>query len=155
MPSITESDLGDDYWATSEDVQDEFNLEVQNTEPDHEKRIKQATRSMQARWAEATGQEPTDANLPDDVPALLRDATAYLAASKAHLAYATNVTGSNNDDNRHVFLEQQADEAFEDWKRMTDLSPESEGDGEASDTVTGVSGVMGGESNSPIHRGDD
>lgn len=155
MPEITESDLGDDYWCTSDDVQDEFNLEVSNTEPDHERRISQATRSMQARWAEATGQEPTDANLPDSVPPLLQDATAYLAASKAHLAYASNVQGSNNGDQRHVFLEQQADAAFEDWKKKEDLSPESEASGEAGETVSGVSGVIGGKDNSPIHRGDD
>lgn len=155
MPEVTDTDLGDTYWTTTQDVQDEFNLEVSNTEPDHERRIKQATRSMQARWAEATGQEPTAENLPDDVPELLQDATAYLAASMAHLAYATNVQGSNNGDQRHVFLEQKADQAFEDWKRMEDLSAGSESDGEPSETVTGISGVIGGEDNSPIYRGDD
>jgi len=154
MPEVTDADLGDDYWATSPDVQAEFNIEVRNTEPDHERRIDQATRSMQARWAEATGTEPTDANLPDTVPPLLRDATAYLAASKAHLAYAQNVQGSNNDDNRHIFLEQQADEAFEDWKRKEDLTSGSETSGEAGETVSGFSGVIGGKANSPIHRGN-
>jgi hypothetical protein len=83
-----------------------------------------------------------------------RDATAYLAASKAHLAYAQNVQGSNNDDNRHIFLEQQADEAFEDWKRKEDLTSGSETSGEAGETVSGFSGVIGGKANSPIHRGN-
>lgn len=155
MAKITTADLGDTYWTTTEDVRDEFNLEIGNQQPDFEKRIKQATRAMQARWAEATGLEPTADNLPADVPDLLQDATAYLAASKAHLAYAKNVSGTNNDDKRHVFLDREADDAFENWKRQADLPPGSEPEGEESETVTGFSGVIGGEDNSPIYRGDD
>lgn len=151
---ITDSDLDDKHWCTTEDVQDEFELEVGNQELDHQKRIQQATRSIKARWAEATGLPTSDApSTPDEIPELLQDATAYLAASKQHLAFAQNISGTNDGDERHVFLEDASDDAFADWKRQADLDPGSESDGEASDVIGGQSGVIGGDDRSPIHRG--
>jgi len=149
--AINDSDLGDKYWCTTSQVRDRFNIEIGNSEPDHKQRIIEATDAMQARWAEATGDD-----IPDDLPSspdeLLQYATAYLAASQAHLHYAQNIQSENNEDQRHVFLEKQADRQFDLWKAKQDLSPESESDGEGSETVAGVSGVIGGDS--PIHRGD-
>lgn len=149
MPEINEGDLGTDYWATTEDVRDEFQIEVGNREPDFGKRIKQATRRIRAWYKDAAGQQP-----PDNPPDLLRDATALMAASLAHQAFAQNISGDNNGDERHVFLEDSARDTFDDWKMEADLDAESGATGVASDRITGQSGVIGGESNSPIERGD-
>jgi hypothetical protein len=151
--AVLDADLDADHWCTTEDVQDEFELEVGNQELDHAKRIQQATRSMKARWAEATGKPVSEAPATSsDIPDLLQDATAYLAASKQHLAFAQNVSGTNDGDQRHVFLEDAADDAFADWKRQADLDPGSESDGEASEVIGGQSGVIGGDANNPVHR---
>lgn len=153
MAEITDGDLGEDYWATTEQVRDRFDITVQNSEPDFEQRITEATDAMQADWAEATGKAIPD-GLPDSVPDLLQYATADLAASFAHLNFAQNVAGSNQDDQRHVFLEQRSDKMFSRWRQRADVDPGSEQAGGASDTVTGLSGTIGGDSWSPIERGD-
>lgn len=144
MSVIGEADLDGDHWATTEDVREEFQIEVGNQEPDFERRIKQATRSIRARWSDTTGKAVTDA--PDtmsDIPELLRDATAYLAASKAHLAYAANVSGQNNGDDRHVFLSNEADRAFDDWVQQADLDAEGDaGDDVGIGTVSGRRGSL-------------
>lgn len=152
MPEITDSDLGDDYWCTTDDVREEFQLEIQNQEPDFDKRIGQASRRVQAWWADATGKAVPD-DLPTDIPELLQDATAYMAASLAHQAFAQNISGDNDDDQRHVFLEDSARDTFEDWKITADLDPGAEQDESASDTVTGQIGTIRGDN--PIYRGDD
>lgn len=148
MPEVTDDDLGADNWCTTDDVREEFQLEIGNREPDFERRIDQATRAMQARWADATGNPPSDAG---DPPPLLRDATAYLAASKAHMAFSQNIANDNDGDDRHVFLEDAADDAFEDWKRQADLEPGDDTD--PGSGVGGMSGVIGGTDDTGIHRG--
>lgn len=148
MATINTSDLDADYWATSDDVQDEFQLEIGNQDPDFEKRIKQATRRVRTWYKDADGEDP-----PDDPPDLLRDATALMAASLAHQAYASNISGDNNDDRRHVFLEDSAKDAFEAWKVEAGIDVSGESTGEASEDITGLSGTIGGDN--PIHRGDD
>lgn len=153
MTEITDTDLSDDYWATTEQVRDRFEIEVGNQQPDFEQRIVEATEAIQADWAEATG-GAIPGDLPSDIPNLLQYATADLAASFAHLNFAQNVAGQNNDDQRHVFLEQRSEKMFDRWKKKADLDPESEREGEASEDVTGRSGVIGGEQNSPIERTD-
>ena len=150
MSTIQEDDLGPDYWCTSEDVRDDFQLEIRNREPDFDRRIQRATRRVRARYEDAAGQDA-----PEQPPDLLRDATALLAASLAHQAFSQNISGDNQGDQRHVFLEDTAWDTFEDWKSQADLDPGDESTGDASDTVTGKSGVIGGRSNSPIERGDD
>lgn len=150
MAEVTEDDLGADRWTTTEDVRDEFQIEVGNREPDFVKRIEQATRRVRAWYKDAAGDEP-----PDDPPDLLRDATALLAASLAHQAFSQNISGDNDGDQRTVFLEDSARDTFDDWVVTADLDAESGASGVASDSITGQSGVIGGESNSPIERGDD
>lgn len=148
MSTITEADLSVQYWCTSEDVRDEFQLEINNREPDFERRIEKATRRLQAWYEDAAGTDP-----PADPPDLLRDATALLAASLAHQAFSQNIAGQNQEDQRHVFLEDAARDTFDDWKVTADLDPESEPSGAASDTVQGLSGTINGDN--PIYRGDE
>lgn len=147
MAEITDNDLGPKYWTTTAAVREEFNLEIGNQEPDLERRIEQATRRMRAKVRDATGQDP-----PDQPPDLLNDATAYLAASLAHQAFAANISGENDGDQRHVFLEDMAMDVFDDWTASADIDPGDETDGSASDMVTGISGTINGSN--PIERGD-
>jgi len=152
MSEIKDADLGNKYWCTTQQVRDRFEIEVGNQEPDHEQRIIEATDAMQARWAEATGKTVPD-DLPSNVPELLQYATAYEAAYQAHSHYASNIQDNNNDDNRPGRLKSLRDEQFELWRAKEDLTAESEASGEAGETVTGRSGVIGGRS--PVYRGDD
>jgi hypothetical protein len=147
MATITESDLGGEYWATSRDVRDEFQLEVGNRDPDFERRITAATRRVQAWYHDAAGKSP-----PADPPALLRDATALLAASLAHQAFSQNISGDNERDERHVFLEDAARDTFDDWLKQADLEPGAD-TADPGDITRGRSGVIGGTTDSPIHRG--
>lgn len=153
MTTITDADLGNKYWATSEQVSDRFKIEVGNQNPDHETRIVEATDAIQADWSEATGKSIPD-DLPADVPELLQYATAYLAASQAHLHFAQNVSGENNRDERHVFLEDQSQKMFDRWVSLN-VDFDDEGDTADGDDVGGLSGVIGGADRSPIYRGDD
>lgn len=123
MAVIQDADLGDKYWTTTEQVRRRMQLEVQNAEPDYEENIIDATDTVQAWWKEATGLD--DADFPDPIPDLIQSATAYMAASEAHLDFAQNVSGENQGDERHVFLEQKAHRKFNNWKAHADLSPES------------------------------
>lgn len=148
---VTEDDLGTEYWATSDDVQDEFELSVQGEAPSHRTRIEKATRMVQADWSDITG-----GTIPDDLPditddenGLLRDATAYLAASLAHLKYAQNVSGDNNDDDRHIFLENMADKAFDRWTSVAEVKPDDSQETSGS-SVGGLSGTISGLN--PIER---
>jgi len=152
MTEVTDADLGKEKWCTTEQVRDRFQLEIGNQEPDFEGRIVEATDAIQADWAEATGKAIPD-DLPADVPDLLQYATAYEAASQAHLHFAQNISGDNDGDQRHVFLSRKSESMFDRWKKQADLDPGSEQSGDASDTVTGQSGVIGGEDRSPIDRG--
>ena len=147
MATITESDIGADYWATSEDVRDEFQLEVGNRDPDFDRRIKKATRRLRA-WYQDDIEEPA----PADPPALLRDATALLAASLAHQAFSQNISGDNDNDQRHVFLEDSARDTYQDWLKTVDLENDADDADTTGDRIGGKSGVIGGASNSPIHR---
>jgi len=149
MAEVTEADLGADNWATTADVRDEFQIEIGNREPDFVKRIEQATRRVRAWYQDAAGEAA-----PDQPPDLLRDATALLAASLAHQAFSQNVSGDNDGDQRSVFLEDAAYDTFDDWKVTADLDAESGSTGVASDRITGRSGVIGGDNNSPIERRD-
>lgn len=149
MPEVTDADLGADYWTTTEDVRDEFQLEIGNREGDFQKRIEQATRRVRAWYKDAAGEGP-----PDQPPALLQDATALMAASLAHQAFSQNIQGDNDGDQRHVFLEDSARDTFDDWVVDADLDAESGASGVASDSITGKSGVIGGDVNSPIERRD-
>lgn len=149
MATIEPADLGSTYWCTSKDVRDDFTLEVRNQEPDFERRIERATRRVRAWYEDAAGQDA-----PNTPPDLLRDATALMAASLAHQAFSQNISGDNNGDQRHVFLEDAARDTFDDWKAMADLDAGSESEGDASDTVGGLSGSIGGSDWSPIYRGD-
>lgn len=146
MATINVADLGVDYWCTSQDVRDEFQLEISNTTPDHEKRIEQATRRVRAWYQEAAGESP-----PDPPPDMLRDATALMAASLAHQAYASNIQDGNEGDQRDVFLERSARDTFDDWKLTSDLDPGAEASGEAGENVTGHVGTINGDN--PIFRG--
>lgn len=137
MTVINDSDLDDKYWCTTEQVRDRMEIEVGNSEPDFETRIVEATDAIQADWEEATGKDDTE--YPSTVPDLLQYATAYLAASEAHLNFAKNVSGDNNGDQRHVFLEKKSEQKFEKWRQQADLSAESSTD----DTVSGVEGRRG------------
>jgi hypothetical protein len=141
--------LSADSWCLTDDVRDDFNIEIQNQEPDFERRIEQATRRVRAWYVDATGQDA-----PDTPPDLLRDATSLLAASLAHQKFAQNISGTNDGDERHVFLEDAARDTFEDWKASAEVDPGDDTDGSASDTVSGKSGVIGGADRSPIWRGD-
>jgi len=147
MPTITESDIDAEYWATSEDVRDEFQLEIGNRDPDFGRRITAATRRVRAWYKDAAGEAA-----PAAPPPLLRDATALLAASLAHQAFSQNISGDNEGDQRHVFLEDAAKDTFEDWLKAADLEPGDDTADAAGDRVRGKSGVIGGASNSPIHR---
>lgn len=139
MGTITDSDLGDDYWATTEQVQDRIRMEIQNSDPDWDTEINEATDDIQARWEDATGK--TDSDYPDPVPKLLQYATAYLAASEAHLHFAANVSGENNGDEKHVFLEQKARQKFEKWRAKADLQAGSDTESSPS-TVAGEKGSL-------------
>lgn len=141
MTEITSGDLDSDHWTTTEAVRDELEIKVGDSQPDYQKRIQQATRSVQADWADVTGKSIPD-DLPDQPPELLQDATAYLAASMAHLAFASNVSGQNQGDQKHVFLEQQYDKTFERWVQQADLDAEGTGDDSDGD-VSGVAGRRG------------
>jgi len=112
----------------------------------------EATDAIQADWAEASGGDIPD-DFPDPVPDLLQYATAYEAAANAQLQYSQNVTGENSDDQRPADLRSMADRMFDRWTAQADFDPGSEQDGDASDTVTAKSGVIGGVSRSPIDRG--
>jgi len=149
MPEITDADLGGDTWATTEDVRDEFQIEVRNREPDFERRIRQATRRVKAWFKDASGGEP-----PDQPPDLLRDATALMAASLAHQAFSQNISGDNDGDQRHVFLEDSARDTYHDWITLEGLETESDTSDAASDRITGKSGVIGGDQNNPVRRRD-
>lgn len=147
MADVTESDLGPSKWCTTADVNAEFQLEIGNQEPDFVKRIEKATRRVRAWYKDAAGEDA-----PDQPPDLLRDATALLAASLAHQAFAQNISGTNDGDERHVFLEDSARDTYDDWVTQADLESESETSGAASDNITGQSGVIGGDANNPIER---
>jgi hypothetical protein len=123
MAEITDADLGNDNWTTTEQVQDRIRLKIQGENPDFEDAISDATDEVQSWWADATGGDVPD-DLPDTVPDLLQSATAYLAASDAHLKFARNVRSTReggDSDGRHVFLEQKAKKKFEAWKTTADL----------------------------------
>jgi len=183
MTVINDDEIGIEYWCTTEQVRDRFQIEVGNEQPDHESQIVEATDMLQARVASATGlpqvtdNSDTGGVLGNDdgftlggstggtvsvetepgrgvVPPLLQYATAYKAASLAHLKFAVNVQSENDGDQRPAFLNTQADEMFSRWKDRNDLNAESERENEASESVSGVSGVMGGDSRSPIQRSD-
>lgn len=153
MAEISEGDLGDDYWTTTAKVRDNYDIEIGNERPDFDDRIQQATDRVQAWWSDATGEDvPDDLPAADDIHPLLQDATALMAASLAHQAFSHNISGDNDGDQRHVFLEDSARDTFDDWKTVADLDPGDEATDSASNTVTGVSGVIGGRHRSPIHR---
>lgn len=143
MTEITQTDA--DHWTTTEKVRDDVKIQVQNQEPDHEKRIERATRRVRAWYQDASGQEP-----PDQPPDMLDDATSLLAASLVHQAFSQNITGDNDGDQRHVFLEDAAQDTFEDWKKQAELDPGDDTAGESSEQVTGMSGTISGTS--PIQR---
>jgi hypothetical protein len=144
MAEVQDADLGDgsnqDYWATTAQVRDRLQIEIKNQEPDFETAIIEATDAMQSRWEGATGK--TSGDYPADVPSLLQYATAYLAASEAHLHFAANVSGENQGDQKHVFLENKAEQKFSDWKQQADLDAGSEPAG-SDDGIGSVSGRRG------------
>lgn len=113
-----------DAWCTTAMVRQRLKVEIQNQEPDFETEIGEATDSVQSWWLEATG-KPTG-EIPDDPHDLLQQAAAYQAASEAHLQFAQNVSGENQGDQRHVFLENKASDKFDEWKARADLSPGSD-----------------------------
>lgn len=125
MTEIGENDIDSDHWATSDQVRERIQLEFGNKDPDFENRIQNATDSVQADWAEATG-KPVPEELPDDPHSLLQAAVADLAASDAHMNFAKNISNDNDGDERHVFLESRSERNFEKWKKTADLEPDSE-----------------------------
>lgn len=143
VTEVTDSDLGDDHWCTTEQVRDRLELNLNNQEPDYQTRIQEATDAMQSRWEGATGKTADD--YPSDIPKLLQYATAYLAASEAHLHFAANVSGDNQGDQKPVFLESKADDKFDLWRQKADLEPGD--DPTPNDDTDGIANV-GGERSS-------
>jgi len=118
-------------WCLTEDVRDRIRLKVGQDNPDWEREINEATDSVQSMWSDATGKQVGSSDMPttdSDVDDLLQQATAYMAASEAHLKYSQNVRGTNEDGNKHVFLEDKATDKFDQWKTRSDLDPEDADD---------------------------
>lgn len=127
MAEVTSID--GDNWCLTSDVRDRIRVEIQNSEPDFETEIQEATDSVISWWAEATGQAVSERPTSDsDLDDRLQQATAYLAASEAHLKFAQNISSQNQGDDRHVFLEEKARTKFEEWRAADDLTVESKSD---------------------------
>jgi len=126
-----------DAWCLTEDVRDRLRLKVGQDNPDWQTEIEEATDSMQSKWSEATGQEVGGSDMPttdSELDPLLQQATAYQAASEGHLKYSQNIRSGNDDGQRHVFLEQKANEKFQQWQAKADLEPEDEDDEQTAGT---------------------
>lgn len=141
MSKVTDDDIGTDFWATTDMVQDRFTLEINNQEPTHRERIKEATNSIQADWAAATGKSYPD-DVPADPPDLLTYAVADLAASDAHLNFAQNIANENDGDERHVFLENRSERHFKKWKQTANLKSDGRDSDYGPGTVRGRSGSL-------------
>lgn len=120
MAEINSADLDDDHWATSDGVREHIDIPVQGDPKDVKTDITSATRSVQARWKEATGGDiPTDLPDPSSIEAdhpLLVKATELMAASEAHERFAQNFRSDEDDgQSRHVYLERRAESKIEDW----------------------------------------
>jgi hypothetical protein len=141
MAEITESDLGQDYWATSDDVQERVRLTIKgNDNPTFTDVIQDATDEVQSWWASETGKTVPD-GLPDPIPDLLRSAAAYMAASEAHLRFSRNVRSSDEGgEGRHVFMEKKARQKFEAWENQRDTDPDT---GDSSDRTADVQARTG------------
>lgn len=116
-------------WCLTEDVRDRIRLKVGQDNPDWEREINEATDSVQSMWSDATGQQVGSSDMPttdSELDDLLQQATAYMAASEAHLKYSQNIRGGNEDGNRHVFLEDKAQDKFDQWQTRAELDPEDE-----------------------------
>lgn len=139
MAEVT--DISADAWCLTSDLTDDaegiIRLKVGQDDPDYERTIQEATDSVQSMWAEATGRQVGSDDMPtteSDLDRLLRQATAYMAASEAHLKFSQNVRGGNDDGDRHVFLEDKAHDKFDQWKGKADLQPEDEDDADVTGT---------------------
>jgi hypothetical protein len=123
--------ISGDAWCLTEDVRDRIRLKVGQDNPDWETEIKEATDSVQSMWSDATGKAVGSSDMPtsdSDLDNLLRQATAYMAASEGHLKYSQNVRGGNEDGQRHVFLEDKAQDKFDQWQTRAELDPEDADD---------------------------
>lgn len=138
--------ISGDAWCLTSDVRDRIRLKVGQDNPDFETEIEEATDSMQSMWSEFSGAAVGSSDMPateSDLPNLLQQATAYMAASEAHLKFSQNVRGQNEDGQRHVFLEDKAQDKFDQWKSQADLDPEDEDDPDVSGTdVTARTGSL-------------
>lgn len=144
MAEVTESDLGKDHWTTSDDVQERVRLTIKgNDNPTFQDVIQDATDEVQSWWAAETGKQVPD-ELPDPVPDLLQSATAYMAASEAHLRFSRNVrsSGEGGDDGRHVFMEKKARKKFEAWENQRDTDPDSQSTGGTTADVQARTGSL-------------
>lgn len=129
--------ISGDAWCLTEDVRDRIRLKVGQDNPDYETEIQEATDSVQSMWSDATGSAVDGSDMPTsdaELDSLLQQATAYMAASEAHLKFSQNVRGGNEDGQRHVFLEDKADDKFDQWKARAELDPEDEDDPDVSGT---------------------
>lgn len=135
-----------DAWCLTEQVRDRLRLKVGQDNPDWETEINEATDTLQSWWSDATGKPVDSDDLPtsdSDLDSLLQQATAYMAASEGHLKYSQNVRGQNEDGNRHVFLEDKAQDKFDQWKARAELDPEDEDDPDVTGTdVQGRTGTI-------------
>ena len=129
MAEVT--DISADAWCLTSDLTDDaegiIRLKVGQDNPDYEREIKEATDSVQSMWSDATGKSVDSTDLPQsdsDLDSLLQQATAYMAASEAHLKFSQNVRGGNEDGQRHVFLEDKAQDKFDQWQTRAELDPE-------------------------------
>jgi len=118
-------------WCLTDDLTDPqsgiLRLNIGQETPDWETVIQAATDSVQSMWSEATGKQVDSDDMPTtdaDLDDLLQQATAYMAASEAHLRFSSNVRGGNEDGERHVFLEDKAQDKFDQWKARAELEAE-------------------------------
>lgn len=127
MGEISQSDLDDTHWATSDLVRDHVDIPTKGGNTDVESEIESATEDVQSWWKNAT-----DGDVPDDLPptdssdpnqlfdenSRLVRATALLAASYAHENRAQQIRSDEEGDRKHVFLERRAEKKFEAWKNV-------------------------------------
>lgn len=128
-PEITS--VSSDHWTTTDMVRDRLRLKVGQDDPDWSTEIKEATDTVQSWWANATGYKVGSQDMPttdSELPDLLQQATAYQAASEAHLKYSQQIRGGNEDGDRHVYLEDKAEDKLDQWKATAELEPEDRDD---------------------------
>lgn len=124
--------IDNDHWCKTDDVRDIIEVPDKGTEPDFESDIKSATNSVQSWYRTHTG----NSSLPNSVPDLLVEATAWAAVSEASFTFGHNFSGQDNggQQGRVRTAEQKAEKKFDEWKDQRDVdSGEVHTEGHATD----------------------